>query len=62
MHIQKWYVREGDFVKAGDTIIYISEVKSEYFDPELIARTAEQVSAKSQSITSYEGKMDALEN
>jgi adhesin transport system membrane fusion protein len=50
------------FVKAGDTIVYISEVKSEYFDPELVERTAEQVSAKSQSITSYEDKMNALEN
>ena len=60
--LEKWYVREGDFVKAGDTIVYISEVKSEYFDPNLVARTAEQVSAKSQSITSYQDKMNALEN
>jgi adhesin transport system membrane fusion protein len=60
--LEKWYVQEGDFVKAGDTIVYISEVKSEYFDPELVERTAEQVSAKSQSITSYEDKMNALEN
>ena len=31
--IDKWYVREGQFVKKGDTIMQISEVKSEYFDP-----------------------------
>ena len=31
--IEKWYVKEGDFVKRGDTILYISEIKNEYFDP-----------------------------
>lgn len=60
--LEQWYVREGDFVEAGDTIVYISEVKSEYFDPELLARTAEQVTAKSQSVQSYEEKMMALDN
>ncbi len=59
--LEKWYVREGDFVNAGDTIVYISEVKSEYFDPNLVSRTAEQVEAKSQSVQSYEDKMIALE-
>ncbi|MFT4760166.1 MAG: adhesin transport system membrane fusion protein [Paraglaciecola sp.] len=60
--LEKWYVREGDFVAAGDTIIFISEVKNEYFDPDLIARTAEQVDAKSQSIDSYDQKVRALQN
>jgi len=31
--LQKWYVKEGDFVNKGDTLVYISEVKSDYFDP-----------------------------
>jgi len=60
--LEKWYVREGDFVEAGDTLIYITEVKSEYFDPNLINRTSEQVAAKSQSIQSYEDKVKALGN
>ncbi len=60
--LEKWYVREGDFVNAGDTIVFISEVKSEYFDPDLIARTSEQVDAKTQSIKSYEDKVNALQN
>lgn len=60
--LETWYVREGDYVEAGDTIVYISEVKSEYFDPDLIARTSEQVQAKSQSIQSYDDKMAALRN
>ncbi len=57
--IEKWYVREGDFVKKGDTLIKISEVKSEYFDPDLVARTAEQRNAKASSVVSYKGKVNA---
>ncbi len=60
--LENWFVREGDFVNEGDTIVHISEVKSEYFDPDLIARTNEQVNAKSQSIASYDAKVKALEN
>jgi multidrug resistance efflux pump len=60
--LEKWYVKEGDFVEKGDTIVFISEVKSEYFDPELLIRTSEQVDAKSQSINSYNEKVIALQN
>ena len=60
--IEKWYVSEGDFVKKGDTIIHISEVKNEYFDPALVQRTGEQIDAKSRAVSSYEGKVDALNN
>lgn len=59
--LDKWFVREGDFVEAGDTIVYISEIKSEYFDPSLIDRTSDQVRAKSQSVQSYDGKIQALD-
>lgn len=59
--MEKWYVMEGDFVQEGDTIIYISEVKSEYFDPNLVARTQDQLDAKTQSIGSYENKVQSLE-
>ncbi|NRD21217.1 HlyD family efflux transporter periplasmic adaptor subunit [Winogradskyella eckloniae] len=58
--IDQWYVREGDFVKKGDTIIQISEIKSEYFDPNLVERTAQQRDAKAQSVGSYEEKVKAL--
>ena len=44
--VEKWYVGEGDVVKKGDTIVYISEVKSEYFDPDLLDRTQKQISSK----------------
>ena len=60
--IEKWYVQEGDYVKKGDTILFISEVKNEYFDPDLVARTGQQIRAKSASVTSYQGKVNALQN
>ncbi len=33
--VMKWYVKEGDFVKAGDTLLRLGEVKVEYFDTSL---------------------------
>ena len=60
--IEKWYVREGDFVKEGDTILFISEIKNEYFDPRLVERTGQQIKAKEMSVVSYQGKVKALNN
>lgn len=59
--IVKWYVKEGDFVKAGDTLIQIGEVKDEYFDPNLITRTNEQLDAKQMSIDYYKNKVAATQ-
>ena len=59
--IENWFVREGDFVAKGDTIMQISEIKSEYFDPNLVERTGEQRDAKQQSVGSYGEKVKALE-
>ena len=58
--IEQWFVREGDFVKKGDTILRISEVKSAYFDDRLIERTNEQINAKASSVNAYQGKVAAL--
>jgi len=58
--IEKWFVREGEYVKKGDTILHISEVKSEYFDPDLVERTGKQIMAKNMSVTSYQEKVKAL--
>ncbi|MGB5437125.1 MAG: biotin/lipoyl-binding protein [Maribacter sp.] len=58
--IEKWYVQEGDYVKKGDTILFISEIKNEYQDPRLVERTGQQIKAKESSVTSYEGKVKAL--
>ena len=60
--IEQWYVREGDFVRKGDTILRISEVKSEYFDTLLLERTNEQILAKSSSVGAYQGKIKALQS
>lgn len=60
--IEKWYVQEGQFVKKGDTIVNLSEIKAEYFDPDLVQRTDNQVLAKRSAIESYKGKVKALEN
>ncbi|KYG82708.1 HlyD family secretion protein [Roseivirga echinicomitans] len=60
--IEKWYVREGNYVNKGDTLLYISEVKDDYFDPELLSRTQDQITSKSSSLDSYSGKINALEN
>ncbi len=60
--IVAWYVREGDFVKKGDTIVHISEIKNEYQDPKLVERTQMQRDAKSRSVDSYKEKIKALES
>ncbi|MDX6747312.1 biotin/lipoyl-binding protein [Polaribacter sp. PL03] len=59
--IEQWFVKEGDYVKKGDTILRISEVKSDYFDSRLIERTNDQISAKSSSVNAYQGKVQALQ-
>jgi multidrug resistance efflux pump len=60
--IENWYVREGELVKKGDTIVHLSEIKAEYFDPDLVPRTEQQVVAKEGAIGAYERKVSALEN
>jgi membrane fusion protein, adhesin transport system len=59
--IDKWYVREGQLVKKGDTIVTITEVKTEYFDTALLPRTQDQINAKSRSGQGYAQKADALQ-
>lgn len=58
--IEEWFVQEGDFVNEGDTILRISEIKSEYFDDKLVERTNQQIQAKSSSVSAYQEKVDAI--
>jgi len=65
--VVKWHVKEGDFVQAGDTLLQLGEVKVEYFDPQLLERTRQQITAKQMANQGYAGKaqtaavqMDAL--
>ena len=60
--INRWWVKEGDFVQQGDTLAKISEIKAEYLDPKLILRTQEQVNAKKGTVTYYEQKVQATED
>ena len=59
--VTKWYIKEGDFVKEGDTILQLGEVKVDYFDPQLLSRTQQQINAKQQSIEGYKNKAGTAE-
>jgi len=59
--IEQWFVREGAKIQKGDTILRISEVKSEYFDNKLIERTYAQINAKEMAVSAYENKVNALD-
>lgn len=59
--VEKWYVQEGQFVKKGDTIVFLSEIKADYFDPNLIENADLQVKAKSAAVTSYNQKVQAAD-
>ncbi len=59
--IEKWYVREGQLVQKGDTIMQISEVKSEYLNPDLVNNAEQQLFAKNSSAKSYMQKIDAID-
>ncbi len=54
--VMKWYIKEGDYVQAGDTLVQLSEVKAEYLDPNLLERTKEQLAGKQQSVEFYRDK------
>jgi multidrug resistance efflux pump len=59
--IEQWYVAEGDLVQPGDTILRISEVRQEFFDPNLLERTEEQIMARQMTARSYEERVHALD-
>ncbi len=58
--IEKWYIKEGDFVHKNDTIAFISEIKDEYVDPQLISRSEKIIKSKETTLKSYEDKTEAV--
>jgi multidrug resistance efflux pump len=60
--IEKWYVKEGDFVNKGDTILFISETKEDYLDPNLVKNTESQMRAKEMAQISYGDKVTTLDS
>ncbi len=59
--VMKWYIKEGDYVKAGDTLVQLSEVKVDYLDPNLLQRTQEQLAGKQLSVEYYKNKVGAAD-
>jgi multidrug resistance efflux pump len=59
--IERWNVQEGQTVRRGDTLLVISDVKDEYFDPKLPQRLGEQLGAKQGSLNATEAKIRALD-
>jgi multidrug efflux pump subunit AcrA (membrane-fusion protein) len=59
--IVKWHIQEGDQVKKGDTILQLAEIKVDYLDPNLVARTREQLDAKKTAVGNYEGKISTID-
>jgi multidrug efflux pump subunit AcrA (membrane-fusion protein) len=51
--IIKWYVKNGDVVKKGDTILQISEIKDDYLDPLLVKKGVREY---------YNAKISTTEN
>jgi len=58
--ISRWHVQEGQFVKAGDTLLELHEVKDKYMDPAMLQRLEEQLQAKKSSLGAYSSKIEAL--
>jgi len=58
--VEKWFIKEGDFVHKNDTIAFISEIKDEYVDPQLISRSEQIIKAKETTLVSYEDKIEAV--
>lgn len=59
--IVKWWVKEGDFVRKGDTLLQLTEVKDVYLDPQLIDKTSLQLEAKKASVGMYKDKASITE-
>ncbi|MEJ7661304.1 MAG: biotin/lipoyl-binding protein [Hymenobacter sp.] len=59
--IEHWNVREGELVHKGDTLLMLSEIKDEYFDPNLTERLGEQLAAKRGNVAANTAKVAATD-
>ncbi len=60
--IERLAIQEGQFVKKGDTLLIISDIKDDYFDPNLPQRLSEQLGAKQGSLAATDAKITALDD
>ena len=58
--VEKWFIKEGDFVHKNDTIAFISEIKDDYVDPQLISRSETIIKSKETTLVTYEDKIRAV--
>lgn len=59
--VVKWYIKEGQYVNAGDTLAQLAEIKDAYLDPQLLQRTETQIQAKKTSLDAYGIKIAAAD-
>jgi multidrug resistance efflux pump len=60
--IVKWYIKEGDVIKKGDTIVQLADTKDDYLDPNLVERTKDQLISKQQKLVFYNENIDAIKS
>ena len=60
--IIKWYIKEGDIIKKGDTIVQLADTKDDYLDSNLVDRTKDQLVSKEQKLLFYSQKIQAIES
>ena len=60
--IIKWYIKEGDVIKKGDTIVQLADTKDDYLDPNLVERTKDQLISKQQQLVFYSENIDAIKS
>lgn len=58
--ISNWLITEGDTVEAGEVMLKMTEIKDEYFDPNILTRLGEELKAKESSVIAYRSKSVAL--
>lgn len=59
--IMSWHVIEGDLVKEGDTLARVAEIKDQYFDPDILERKQQQLTAQEESISQLFDKVKAVD-
>jgi len=59
--IERWLVAEGQFVQKNDTVAILSEIKENYFNPDLIDNIEKQIGTKEAGLSSYKEKVNALD-
>lgn len=57
-----WYVREGQHVSAGDTLLLLEEIGSEYLDPSILENMENSQGAKEEVNRANEEKTQAIQN